>query len=388
MKKTILAIAALNVFAAANAQSSVTLYGLIDTNVQSLTTNVAGTASIRSLRQAKVDAGGFNGSRWGMRVKEDLGGGLAAIANLESGFDSSTGASAQGGLLFGRRANVGLSGGFGAVTLGRNSSPYDDISSDHAMMAQSIFDPSNVNNGNAAGMAATLNTPASAAAFLNRNSTWVGYSTRFNNSIRYNTPVFGGFSGAVMYAFGEDKSATVSASNSFSANLKYESGPLLVSGGYQSEGAARTATVKPRLENAQLNAAYDFGFARLGLGVNRATYKDVAAPALVGYAAPAVGTFEPQKEVSLSVSVPIGALTLAAGYAQSKGDTLGKASGFGLQATYGLSKRTTLYAGAQSTKSYDKLSEQISSGTLLGYNAGASDIRRVRTVGAGIRHTF
>jgi predicted porin len=388
MKKTILAIAALNVFAAANAQSSVTLYGLIDTNVQSLTTNVAGTASISSLRQARVDGAGFNGSRWGMRVKEDLGGGLAAIANLESGFDSTTGASAQGGLLFGRRANVGLSGGFGAVTLGRNTSPYDDISADHAMMEQSIFDPSNVNNGNAAGTAATLNTPASAAAFLNRNSTWVGYSTRFNNSIRYNTPVFGGFSGAVMYAFGEDKSAAAAASNSFSANLKYVSGPLLVSGGYQSEGAARTATVKPRLENAQLNAAYDFGFARLGLGVNRATYKDVAAPVVVGYPAPAVGTFEPQKEVSLSVAVPLGALTLAAGYAQSKGDTLGKSSGFGLQATYSLSKRTTLYTGAQSTKSYDKLSEQISTGTLLGYNAGASDIRRVRTVGAGIRHTF
>jgi predicted porin len=394
MKKTLLAAAALHVFATANAQSSVTLYGLIDTNVQSATTNVAAGSSIRSLTRVAVDPGGFNGSRWGLRVKEDLGGGLAAIANIESGFDSSTGASAQGGLLFGRRAVVGLAGGFGQVTLGRNTSPYDDVSADHAMMEQSIFDPSNTNNGNSPGTAAGLNTPGSAATFLNRNSSWIGYNTRFNNSIRYNTPEFGGFSGAVMVAFGEDKTAAsggtagVGASASYSANLKYQGGPLTLSGGYQSEGIARTATQKPRLENAILNAAYDFGAARVGLGLNRASYKDVAAPAMVGLAAPAGGSFKAQKEWSLSVAVPLGATTLSAGYAQSKGDTLGKSSGFGLQATYALSKRTTLYLGAQSTRAYDVLVSEINSGALVGYTANASDISRVRTVGAGIRHTF
>ncbi|MDB5848708.1 MAG: porin, Gram-negative type, partial [Rhodoferax sp.] len=287
-----------------------------------------------------------------------------------------------------------LSGGFGAVTLGRNTSPYDDVSADHAMMEQSIFDPSNTNNGNPASTAASLNTPSSAASFLNRNSSWIGYNTRFNNSIRYDSPVFAGVSGAVLYAFGEDKKAatgtaqSVSASNSFSASLKYVNGPLLVSGGYQSEGIARTAALKPRLENMLVNAMYDFGVARVGVGFNRAKYNDVAAPAVVGLAAPGAASFDAQKEWSLSVAVPVGAATFSAGYAQSKGDTLGKSSGVGVQATYALSKRTTVYLGAQSTKAYDTLVSQITSGALAGYTANASDIGRVRYVGTGIRHTF
>lgn len=390
MKKTLIALAALGAMAgAAQAQSTVTIYGLLDADFGSFKTNVASGNTVQNLTQTKIDSGGLNGSRWGIRFSEDVGGGMAVIGNLESGIDLDKGASAQGGLLFGRRANVGLSSGFGTVVIGRNSSSYDDVAADHAMMAATIFDPSNTNNGNSvanitAPTAATGNTVNAtiAANLLGRNTTWVGFNTRFDNSVKYTSPNFGGFTGSFMYALGENKTATVSASRTSSLNLKYANGPLLVSGAYQSEGGTRTATAKPALENTLLSVAYDFGVAKVGAGFNRAKYKDVTAPASLGG-----GQFAAQKEWSLSVAVPLGATTLSAGYAQSKGDTLGKSTGYGVQALYSLSKRTTLYAGALSTKAYDKLAAAVSDGT-FGTTAGASNIGRTTTYAAGLRHTF
>jgi predicted porin len=398
MKKTLIALAALGAMAgAAQAQSTVTIYGLLDANFGSFKTNVASGNTVQNLTQTKIDSGGLNGSRWGIRFSEDIGGGMAVIGNLESGINLDAGSSAQGGLLFGRRANVGVSSGFGTVVIGRNSSSYDDVSADHAMMGATIFDPSNTNNGNsvknatnAAVPAGSANTAAAitAANLLGRNTTWVGFNTRFDNSVKYTSPNFGGFTGSFMYALGEDKTATVGAtagvgaSSTTSANLKYANGPLLISGGYQSEGATRTATAKPALENTLLNVAYDFGVAKVGAGFNRAKYKDVTAPASLGG-----GQFAAQKEWSLSVAVPLGATTLSAGYAQSKGDTLGKSTGYGVQALYSLSKRTTLYAGALSTKAYDKLAAAVQDGT-FGTTANASSIGRTTTYAAGIRHTF
>lgn len=398
MKNSFIALAAFGAMAgAAHAQSTVTLYGLLDANFGSFKTNrVAGVTaatpngtSVQNLTQTKIDSAGLNGNRWGLRVSEDIGGGMAVIANLESGFSIDTGSSAQGGLLFGRRANVGISSGFGTLVIGRNSSSYDDVSPNHAMMGESGFDPSGLNNGPSPAVAATLGTAAGAATFLGRKTTWVGYNTRFNNSVKYTSPNFGGFSGSLMYAFGEDKTQTVSASKTVSANLKYANGPLLVSGGYQSEGLGgsvnvggsavpgRTATTQPALENTQLNFAYDFGVAKVGAGFNRAKFKDVAAPASLGG-----GNIAAQKEVSLSVAVPLGATTLSAGVARSKGDTLGKSTGYGVQALYALSKRTTLYTGALSTKAYDKLA----AATLVAFPT--SSIGRTTTYAVGIRHTF
>jgi predicted porin len=376
MKKTLIALAALGAMAGAHAQSTVTLYGLVDANLQSQKNNVAVGTTIQALRQTKIDSGGLNGSRWGLRISEDLGGGMAAVANLESGINLDTGSSGQGGLLFGRRANVGVSStSFGTVVIGRNSSSYDDVSADHTMMAQTIFDPSNNNNAPATFVTAgtnvsTFGTAAGAVAILNRPSSWIGFNTRFNNSVKYTTPNFSGFSASGMYAFGEDKTAAVGASQTVSANLKYANGPLLVSGGYQSEANARTATgAKPALENALLSVAYDFGVAKVGAGFNRAKFKDV----LLNGAA-----IDPQKEVSLSVAVPLGATTLSASVARSKGDTLGKSTGFGVQALYSLSKRSTLYAGAQSTKGYDKLIASFP----------GSNADKITTYGLGLRHTF
>jgi predicted porin len=386
MKKTLIALAALGAMAgAAQAQSTVTIYGLLDANIGSYKTNQINGAAISGISQAKIDSGGLNGSRWGIRFSEDIGGGMAVIGNLESGINLDAGSSAQGGLLFGRRANVGISSGFGTVTIGRNSSSYDDVSADHAMMGATLFDPSNTNNGLSTATAATLGTLAGNASFLNHGGngsgahvTWVGFNTRFNNSVKYVSPNFGGFTGSFMYAFGEDKTAAVSASNTVSANLKYANGPLVVSGGYQSEGATRTATTKPALVNTLLNVSYDFGVAKVGFGANRAKYKDVITTFRTGVA----HELAAQKEYSLSVAVPLGATTLSAGYARSKGDDLGSSTGWGIQALYSLSKRTTLYTGAVSTKNY----ENVAANTML--IAPTSNITRTTTYAAGIRHTF
>jgi Outer membrane protein (porin) len=118
MKKSLLALAALGAFAGvAHAQSSVTLYGIIDEGFN-INTNSGGK------HLYNLSSGVLQGSRFGLRGTEDLGGGLKAIFVLENGFDVNNGKLGQGGLMFGRQAYVGLSSQFGTVTLGRQ---YDSV---------------------------------------------------------------------------------------------------------------------------------------------------------------------------------------------------------------------------------------------------------------------
>jgi predicted porin len=114
---TLSALAALTGLAATGAAQaqSVSLYGILDAGIESVS-NVA-PAGGRITRMPSNT--GIVPSRLGMRGKEDLGGGLSAIYTLEMGIAPDTGASGQGGRLFGRQSIVGLSGDWGAVTLGR-----------------------------------------------------------------------------------------------------------------------------------------------------------------------------------------------------------------------------------------------------------------------------
>lgn len=93
---------------------SVNFYGMIDVGIESVN-NVANVGDITRMPSNT----GILPSRLGLRGKEDLGGGLSAIYTLEMGFAPDTGASGQGGRLFGRQSTVGFSGDWGAVTLGR-----------------------------------------------------------------------------------------------------------------------------------------------------------------------------------------------------------------------------------------------------------------------------
>lgn len=111
----VVALAAGLLSASAFAQSSVTLYGVLDTGIEYVShANAAGDHVIRMP--------GITGelpSRWGIRGAEDLGGGLKAVFILESGFNLRGGDSGQGGRLFGRQALVGLEGPWGSLTFGR-----------------------------------------------------------------------------------------------------------------------------------------------------------------------------------------------------------------------------------------------------------------------------
>ena len=159
-----------------------------------------------------------------------------------------------------------------------------------------------------------------------------------------------------------------------SANLKFANGPLVVSGGYQSEGITAFAGsgAKPALENTLVSVSYNLGVAKIGAGFNRAKYKDISTTSAIAA----------QKEYNLSVAVPLGATTISAGIAQGKGDTLGRSTGYGLQALYSMSKRTTLYTGVQSTKQYEGVAAAVRTLT------PAASVGRVQTFGVGVRHTF
>ncbi|KDR38308.1 porin [Caballeronia glathei] len=139
MKNACAAAAFLAFTCAVHAQSSVTLYGLIDTAISWQTNQVGATAAngraLSSGSSVALGPGFFNGSRWGLFGTEDLGGGLSAIFRIEAGFNPTTGVSLQGNREFGRQAYVGIKSGYGQLTLGRQYSvpfetllPYDVIS--------------------------------------------------------------------------------------------------------------------------------------------------------------------------------------------------------------------------------------------------------------------
>lgn len=309
MKKSLIALAVLASTGAAMAQSSVALYGIIDVNLQS-------TKTTGGVRQNLLESGGVNGSRWGLKGAEDLGGGLKTVFKLESGFSADTGAGSSAGL-FNRSAYVGFAGGFGEVRFGNVRTAYDDVSIATDPLWDSLIAP--------------------AYSVWNQN-----YTATPGNSIYYVTPSFSGLTAAASYALGENKSSTQSAKGVAAFNVQYESGPIYASLGYQenkkSENytAAQLAAASTTMskKDTLLNASYDFGVAKLQGSYSRnVTIFDVKA-----------------NQFQLGVDVPVGAaLVLSTGYAYSKDkdDAAGaKRQGFGLGAKYSLSKRTFLYTGA------------------------------------------
>ncbi|MCW2783286.1 MAG: hypothetical protein JWR35_3735 [Marmoricola sp.] len=380
MKKTLIALAAIAAAAGAHAQSSVTLYGVVDAfanKTENKVTNAAGVTT--KLSQNKVDGSGLSSSRWGLRGSEDLGGGLSAIFNLEGGFTIDNGAfnnnqgSTNTTTLFGRQAWVGLKGGFGQVTLGRNYSAYDDF---HGQIDHNYDSNTFAVWGNVSGTGIQ------------------DYVNRVNNSIKYESPVFGGFSGKLGYGFGEDKTASASASSNLNAQLKYANGPLVVGYAYQKEKqAANSSTATPPTAAnlfAGTNVTTANGFGSVANGAN--SLKDTRKYHLIGGSydfgvAKLVGSYNQaknsagtkDKDYQVGVSVPFGAFAIAAGYAHAKSDATLAAggrndgSGYSLLGTYDLSKRTTVYAG------YLAMKTEFANGSIEGK----------RTLGgAGIRHTF
>ena len=242
MKKLTLvagAVLALVSTTSALAQSSVTLYGIVDAAV-SYTTKQAATPGGPSVGSVtKIDAGQLATSRWGMRGSEDLGGGLKANFTLEGTIANDTGAGGGGGTstLFDRAAIVGVSGGFGALTLGRqNALAVDAVGAvDPIGFSQPGINPN---------VAFSALNNANAATFGTNNGV---SSLRQNNSIRYALPVMSGFSGAAMYGFGEQPGN--SSANTYLGLLgSFNAGPITASLGYnQLKNASATAATTDKL---------------------------------------------------------------------------------------------------------------------------------------------
>lgn len=325
MKKSLIALAVLAASGAAMAQSTVTLYGVADVWLgasKAETSNAAGTVK-DGVRQTRLNSGGYNGSRFGLRGTEDLGGGLAANFVLEQGFTIDDGAVASSGLQFNRQAFVGLSGGFGTTRFGRQYSAYDELRG----ATNNSFDTSFATTGTVWGSSVYDN----ATGTRTRLSGVADYSSRVDNQVYYASPVFGGFSGAIGYGFGEDKTTVADAKDKLSLHVKYAAGPLLVGVAYQNENVSNTVDRSYTL----IAGSYDFGVAKVTAGYNRAKQDN----------------YGKDNEYQLGVSVPVGgAAAVAVGYSSSKfktaaGASAGKASGLSLTGYYDLSKRTRLYAG-------------------------------------------
>lgn len=338
MKKSLIALAVLAASGAAMAQSSVTVYGLADVWVGSVKASTATT----SARETVLESGGFATSRIGFKGTEDLGGGLKANFQIETSVAMDSPAPTR---LGDRQAWVGLSGGFGAVELGRSWTPYDDTRA----MANDTF------NANVA------------ASFNN----WLGYTDRGTNGIRYNTPSFGGFSASALIGLGEDKALSTNnkASSLTSFSLNYANGPIVAGLAHQIEkdnNANLTATADvfgdltglgflagvdvSKRTYTLINGSYDLGVAKLIAGYNTVKATSEQAP----------GNTAKANEYNLGVEAPLGSnLAIGGGYAQSKvklnGAEIAKTKGYTLALKYSLSKRTFGYAGLANSKTTSPL---------------------------------
>ena len=353
MKKSLVALAAMSVIGAVSAQSSVTLYGLADAYIASERIGTARTATTpggNGVTQTRISSGGLNGSRWGLRVSEDLGGGLAAIAQVESGFDISTGTQQQNAL-FGRQAFVGLKSGFGTVALGRQYGPYDDMKGVLSLQGNSSFDAT---GGSYSGM-----------TYKESIGAWRGYAPRIDNSVKFQSNNYSGLSFSAIYGMGENKRSNASASSTVGLGGMYANGPITVGLVYQNEGYARglagVGNGKNEIENTLIAGAYNFGVAKVGGGYNEARTRTNGASS------------PKAKEWFLGLSAPLGATTFKIQYAESKiGNN--KNDSIAFEALYDLSKRTTAYVGYN-----------ISNFDNVGPTGGDMKDRRA---GVGIRHRF
>nr|WP_175802160.1 porin [Burkholderia anthina] len=336
MKRKILACTILSAIAApAIAQSTVTLYGLIDEGFN-YTNNVSGK------KVYELQSGFVQGSRWGLKGAEDLGAGTKAVFQLENGFDVNSGRLGQGGLMFGRQAYVGIaSDRFGTVTLGRQ---YDSVVD---FLAQTTA-----------------------------NGSWGGYlfshpydndntdnSFRVNNTVKYTSPTIAGLQFGGTYSF---SNGTGFANNrQFSAGVQYVLGDLLLAAAYlQADHPSSTAAgaitnagdenfLADRLRIFGAGASYTFGKANVGISYTNTYIANPLSSGYVGAITPSAGTLSSLRFQNVEINgkyqfTP--AFFVGAMYAYTRADfnaTGGKQhpnyQSAGLMADYFLSKRTDVY---------------------------------------------
>jgi len=361
MKKSFLALALMSAFSgAAFAQSNVTIYGIADVGVQGLSTGTGKTEAVQS--------GQESGSRIGFKGTEDLGSGLKANFVLEQGISMDTGASGQGGLTFGRRSIVGLSGDFGAVNVGRDKSTTFQLFDAFDPFASGFINSGNGLSGiySIGGQNTVLGTSASTRG-------------RDSNSVYYYTPdTLAGFYGVGQYGAGE-VAGNNTVGRSVGLSLGYKIDALNVAYNYYKDNAQdATATTNAKSANTVL-VNYNFGVATPVFIYQKVKTDGTSAVAAVD-----------RKIFTLGVTVPVDANgKVLATFTDVKDDsltkvgsasTVGSAKQFAIGYQYALSKRTDLYT-AYARTNQDSTSKGFEA---LASVAGAN----INEITAGVRHQF
>jgi predicted porin len=384
LNKKVLTAATLAVFAtAAHAQSSVTLYGLIDAGISYVNNSKTATGHDNLF---KYDDGVAQGSRWGLRGTEDLGGGLKALFVLENGFNSGNGTLGQGGALFGRQAYVGLSkDGIGSLTFGRQYSfSTDYLGGNYSTGGQTVA-------GNYA---------------YHINDVDQLTSSRINNAVKFSSANFAGLTFGAMYGFSNQAGAfagaptvgtTAGSSRAYSFGVNYANGPFGVGAAYtdirfpgQATPAFSTAmanvttgTVRD-LRTFGVGGRYSIGAATLWALYTNTRFEPITggSTTFAAYEAGAKYAFTP-------------ALTAGAGYTYmhlSNANT-GHWNQVDLSVDYALSKRTDVYAlgiyqiASGHNAATGDVQAQIGSSTSY-FNTSGTGSDNQLAFRVGIRHKF
>jgi predicted porin len=359
------ALLCVGVVSTAHAQSSVTLYGVLDTGID-FANNVDGN------HLYQMASGVSAGSRWGVRGKEDLGGGLSAIFDLESGF-SSTDGSLGSGLAFSRNAYVGIaSETAGKVTLGRQWDPLVDL-----------IEPFSL-NGNYGGW------------YFSHPNDMDNLDNGFaiSNAVKYTSPTIGGFTGEALYSFG-GQAGQFSNNAAYSAAASYTNGSFSLGAGYlrvndpeasiqsyQNGSGFTNAVYGNYLANARsqgifaTGASYSIGNFRVMGNFTNVNFQQADDGQDVKFQNYEIaGTFQATSQ-----------LNLAAGYTYTEGrnhatNQQPKYQQLNLSAEYELSRRTAVYALAALQRASGGAVAQIA-----GFDPSSTGEQVVGRV--GIRHSF
>ncbi|MFT4099804.1 MAG: porin [Burkholderiaceae bacterium] len=322
-KKTLLAACvAAALPAAAGAQTK--LYGVFDAFAGYQKTNVGS----RTL----IDAGGMQTSYWGVSGSEDLGGGLKAVFALEGFLRNDTGETGRysGDGFFSRSSYVGLDGGFGTVTLGRNTAPY--------FLSTILFNPF---------VDSFTFSPMVLHTFISGGSsyTFVNGDTGLSNSVRWRSPVWGGFRLDAAYSLGAENNVEPKrARRDLDVSAFYSGGAFSATIAYRGLNQD-TDTVSAKQTSVQAGAAYDLKVVKLFAQYQRSKSE-------------ASGPEQLAKTYQVGASVPVGAGKVLASFASSKYEASGgatlpsgdKRTNWALGYDYPLSKRTDVYAAYSNQK--------------------------------------
>lgn len=376
MKKSLIAIAALAAVGAASAQSSVTLYGLADVYAgQAKTTKIEYSERQEGYvkkvtKTTGFNSGGLQGSRIGVKGVEDLGNGLKAVFNYEMGFNAIDGDlenKSGTGVGFGRRAVVGVQGGFGSVLLGRDYTPLFNLLAASSVDGLSKFET----------VGAEMYTARTNGVHYAGNFSGVGVQAfaGYNKVDRTNTVV----------STGVKTLDRTTKYQGYGLGVSYANGPFMVGIAGQEFKNTESRNLVPsskgdKRTEAGVGGSYDFGAAKLFANYVNTRVRDSVNGASAGK--------EKAEEFNVGVRVPFGAASVMAGYGHnriktydSNGDLAAKAKGndWVVGANYAFSKRTDVYARVGRT-------DDLKWKNPAGENTGASS--KTENVAVGLRHKF